>query len=408
MPFPSGTPVVTLTGSLPSAVAGTPFAGRIVLTPSAELVDSTRHAIYPGGGAQEFDTAGTFAVQVIPNNAAGIAPTGWRWQIDLQPTGGRRVTFWADIHGNSGDTIQLDSLIPVSAPGGGTSTTGTAGPAGASAYQVAVTNGFSGTVTQWLASLVGATGTTGPQPPLGAAGAGDTIALKSTDPTTTNARTPTAHKASHATGGTDALTPADIGAYTAAAGADLDNLRPDLPAEQGLLAWTYDPNMAGHVTAQSNAGVAGRITLVRLIIRKQITWSNIWIGLAGVDAGAVLSNCYLGVYDSSGNLKGTTADISSSLMSGATAKPLTLVTPFTAAPGTYYVALLLNGTWATNSLTLKSSGAGISVNAGLTVPNLRYSNILTGQTSLPTTLALASQATSIVNTGWGSQWYGVS
>ncbi|MFD8142503.1 hypothetical protein [Streptomyces sp. NPDC059708] len=182
----------------------------------------------------------------------------------------------------------------------------------------------------------------------------------------------------------------------------------DLPGEQNLLSWTYDPCQAGHVTAQSNAGVAGRITLTRIPIRQTITWSNVWIGLAGVDAAAVLSNCYLGVYDSSGTLKGTTADISTSLMSGATAKALPLVTPFSAAPGMYYVAMLLNGTWATNSLTFKASGAGISVNAGLTAPNLRYSNLLTGQTSLPSTLTLASQSTSIINTGWGSQWYGVS
>ena len=180
------------------------------------------------------------------------------------------------------------------------------------------------------------------------------------------------------------------------------------PSEQGLLAWTYDPNMAGHVTAQSNAGVAGRITLVKIPIREQITWSNIWFGLSGVDGAASLANCYLGVYDSAGNLKGTTADISSSLMSGATAKAVALVTPFTAAPGTYFIAMLLNGTWTTNSLTFKASGAGISVNAGLTAPNLRYSNLLTSQTSLPSSLTLASQSTSIINTGWASQWYGVS
>lgn len=180
------------------------------------------------------------------------------------------------------------------------------------------------------------------------------------------------------------------------------------PSEQGLLAWTYDPNMAGHVTAQSSGGVAGRITLVKIPIREQVTWSSIWFGLSGVDAGASLANCYLGVYDSAGSLKGTTADISSSLMSGATAKSVALTSSFTAAPGSYFIAMLLNGTWSTNSLTFKASGAGVSVNAGLTAPNLRYSNILTSQTSLPSSLTLSSQATNIINTGWASQWYGVS
>lgn len=182
----------------------------------------------------------------------------------------------------------------------------------------------------------------------------------------------------------------------------------DLPSEQGLLAWTYDPNMAGHVTAQSSGGVAGRITLVRIPIRRTITWSNVWIGLSGVDAGASLSNCYLGVYNSAGTLMGTTADVSASLMTGATAKALPLATAFTATPGMYFIAMLLNGTWTTNSLTFKASGAGVSVNAGLTAPNLRYSSLLTGQTSLPSTVTLANQATTIITTGWASQWYGVS
>ncbi|MFF4580262.1 hypothetical protein ACFY15_18025 [Streptomyces sp. NPDC001373] len=48
------------------------------------------------------------------------------------------------------------------------------------------------------------------------------------------------------------------------------------------------------------------------------------------------------------------------------------------------------------------------MNAGLAAPNLRYSNMLTGQTSSPASLTLASQSTSIINTGWASQWYGVS
>ncbi|MFJ6795071.1 hypothetical protein [Streptomyces sp. NPDC091268] len=180
------------------------------------------------------------------------------------------------------------------------------------------------------------------------------------------------------------------------------------PQDQNLLAWTGDPNDAGHVTAQSAAGVGGRITLVRIVLREQITWSNIWLGLAGIDPNAQLSHCYLGVYDAEGRLAAATADISPQLMTDAIAKPLPLAKPFTAAPGTYFIALLLNGNWATNGLTLKSTGAGISVNAGLTPPKLRYSTVLTGQTSLPATLNLADQSTSTINTGWASQWYGVS
>lgn len=44
---------------------------------------------------------------------------------------------------------------------------GSAGSPGISAYQVAVSQGYSGTITQWLQSLIGATGSVGPQGPPG-------------------------------------------------------------------------------------------------------------------------------------------------------------------------------------------------------------------------------------------------
>jgi hypothetical protein len=180
------------------------------------------------------------------------------------------------------------------------------------------------------------------------------------------------------------------------------------PADQGLSAWTYDPNEAGHVTAQTSAGVAGRITLTKLILRTTITWSRIWYGLAGVDAGAVLANCYLGVYNAAGTRVGVSPDLSADLMASAVAKPATLTAPFTAPAGEYYIAMLLNGTWTTNNLTFKASGAGSSVNANLSPPRLRYSNMLTAQTALPATLDLTQQTSTIVSGGWGSQWYGIN
>ncbi|MEV7364262.1 hypothetical protein [Streptomyces sp. NPDC091299] len=411
--FPDGTPVVTLTGTLPSAVAGAGFGGQVVLTPSAILTDPARHAVYAGGGKVDI-VDGSFTVELIPNDAAGIAPDGWRWYVDVQPSRGQRIAFWADIHGADGATVHLDDLVPAQAPGGGNAGGGEGLP-GKSAYEIAVEQGFNGTVSQWLASLVGPAGATGATGPTGATGAtgpkGDTGAQGPAG--TDGAQGPKGDKGDTGDQGPQGLQgiqgiqgpKGDTGA-TGPAGQD--GYVTDYPSEQNLLAWTYDPNMAGHVTAQSSGGVGGRVSLSRIILREQITWTNIWIGLSGVDAAATLANCYLGVYDSTGTLKGVTADISSSLMTGAVAKPLALTTPFTAAPGTYFIAMLLNGTWTTNSLTFKASGAGSSVNAGLTAPNLRYSSVLTGQTSLPASINLATQATTIITTGWDSQWYGIS
>lgn len=184
-----------------------------------------------------------------------------------------------------------------------------------------------------------------------------------------------------------------------------------VPEDQNLKWWTGDPNDAGHVTAHSAGGVGGRVTLVRAKFRRPILVSNIWLGLSGLPntaGGDVLANCYIGLYDVNGNRVAVSADVSADLTTGAIAKPLAMTTPYLAKPGIYFIALLLNGTWTTNSFTLKATGGGVSVNAGLAAPLLRYSTLLTSQTTLPTSLTLSNQATSTINTGWGSQWYAIS
>ncbi|MFF3928296.1 collagen-like domain-containing protein [Streptomyces hirsutus] len=136
--------------------------------------------------------------------------------------------------GNSGTEADfLDSLRGQPGTPGTAGTDGEDGEDGTSAYEVAVASGFTGTQAEWLASLVGPRGEQGPQPPLGAAGAGPAIALRSDDPTTTNPRTPTAHAASHATGGTDPVTPTAIGAYPAADGNSLNGYVTDLQTRMG-------------------------------------------------------------------------------------------------------------------------------------------------------------------------------
>lgn len=416
MVFPTGTPVVTLTGTLPAAVLGTGYEGRIVLTPSATLIDSTRHAVYPGGGAADL-TAGQFSVQLIPSNAAGIQPDGWLWEVDVQPANGRRIIFWAEINGNNGDTIQLDSLVPVPAPDG---TPVQVGPPGASAYEIAVDNGFSGTVTEWLASLIGAkgdtgatgpagatgatgakgdtggqgpqgtqglkgdtgaAGATGPQPSLGAAGAGPTIALRSDDPTTTNSRPPTAHAASHASGGSDLVTPAAIGALSLASYGNAW-----APSDHGLTSWAFDP------AASSPTGTtlsAGFIYLVELVLRQPATISKVHAVLGAAGSTLTAGQCLAGLYDASGNRVAITAD-QSTVWNTAGNKAMPLTASYSAAAGKYYAALLFNGTTSPTFACGSTLGAAFTPgNANLSASSYRFCRSAAGQTALPATITLS-------------------
>lgn len=79
----------------------------------------------------------------------------------------------AAVPGPKGDTGP-QGATGAQGPKGDTGATGPQGPAGKdgnSAYQIAVSNGFTGTQTQWLASLKGATGAQGPKGDTGATGA---------------------------------------------------------------------------------------------------------------------------------------------------------------------------------------------------------------------------------------------
>jgi hypothetical protein len=140
--FPPGAQTITVTGSFPIPVGGGPRTGRVVFTPSARLVDDTQHAIYSGGGSVDLDENGTFTAVLLCNDDPDIQPTGWRWRVDEQPSGGPRATYWIDLPHTLGATVDLSELAEVDAPdggggggGGGSSTpTGPAGGALAGSY----------------------------------------------------------------------------------------------------------------------------------------------------------------------------------------------------------------------------------------------------------------------------------
>lgn len=140
-----------------------------------------------------------------------VPATGTHW------VGGIRADL-SDAVTGGGSVVYLPGPQGDPGPAGADGEDGAPGAPGASAYQVAIAEGFAGTQEEWLASLEGPQGDpgpAGPQPELGAAGAGADIALRSTDPTTTDPRTPTAHAATHGFGGSDPITAAAIDAEPA-------------------------------------------------------------------------------------------------------------------------------------------------------------------------------------------------
>jgi len=271
-------PQRTITGTYVNPVTGKLYDGTndrghyLIFEPyPAVWTDQDGNQILLGSGRVNLDEEGSFSKDLVCTDGVDVLPSGRLWRIVQHVGHSSSANYFAIPDGDGpldiSDLLSVEiagvPYVPVPGPPGPQGPPGQAGGEngadGKSAYEIAVEEGFVGTVDQWLESLVGepgpqgdpgaagedgapgaqgvqgiqgvqgvpgatgAQGDPGPQPPLGDAGDGPTVALKSDDPTTVDSRTPTAHAASHASAGSDVLTPAAIGAYTASAGAGLDD-----------------------------------------------------------------------------------------------------------------------------------------------------------------------------------------
>jgi hypothetical protein len=181
-----------------------------------------------------------------------------------------------------------------------------------------------------------------------------------------------------------------------------------LPSDNNLLYATGDPSSSGSTWVPTGATASGIVYLSKIRLAVAITMTNLWYGLSGAAGGAATTGNYFGVYDTTGTLQAVTSDLTSVYNGSTGAKEAAFVTPYSAAAGTYFIATLVNGTWAANTWSLKATGGGVTANAGLSAPSLKFSNLLTGQTTLPGTITLANQVTSAVAAGACSQWFGIS
>jgi hypothetical protein len=176
------------------------------------------------------------------------------------------------------------------------------------------------------------------------------------------------------------------------------------PADQGLLAWNYDPSAAG-TTWNATSGTNGYLFLTAMLLRVPATLTAVRYGLSGAQtSGLTVGENLIGLYDASGNLLAQTADLTALWSSTANQKVLTSnwTAPYAAAAGTYYVAWLYNG--VSSGLNFKGSGAGTTANAGASAGSMRYSMVSGSYTALPNPINLSNQATPVP---FNNQWVGL-
>jgi hypothetical protein len=149
------------------------------------------------------------------------------------------------------------------------------------------------------------------------------------------------------------------------------------PDQQGWLAWNYDPVYCSNA---SNL-VTQTVAVAKIILPVAITVTNIAIHVVNTGSSLTSGQSLVGFYDSGGTQRAVSADQSGSWTS-AGLKTIAMTTPYPAAAGTYFIALLCNGTTPMGPARTNSSGA-IIANAGLAAANFRFGIAATSQTSMP-------------------------
>ncbi|MGW1949061.1 hypothetical protein ACWCRC_32660, partial [Streptomyces sp. NPDC001940] len=262
MPFPAGVQTVTLTAGASGyhGMDGAPYQGTIRLTPSVSRVTSAEYGVIALGPVTiALDPSGNFTEDFLAVDAQGFEPSGWTYRVDEEftnapnraynislPAGAPVVALpsLARVESSTG-TVHSPAVLSVNGETGVVDLTAVdveADPAGTAASAVAGhlaatdAHGDRAWATAQVATRAAATtqiiagtglsggGTLAEDLTLTVAfGATGTAACVGNDARLSDVRTPTAHAASHAATGADAITPAAIGAYAAAAGTALES-----------------------------------------------------------------------------------------------------------------------------------------------------------------------------------------
>lgn len=154
-----------------------------------------------------------------------------------------------------------------------------------------------------------------------------------------------------------------------------------------LLAMMYDPAMAGNSTAL----VSGTVYMFRMDFTGPVTISSAAISLVTAGSGLTAGQNLAGLYTAAGTQVAVSADQSAAwTVAGEHTAAFTV--PYAAAAGTYYLAILSNGTTPISPVRTAFTGTSAArINRGLTATNARWTTGPAAQTSLPASITMASR-----------------
>ncbi|MFI5687925.1 hypothetical protein [Streptomyces sp. NPDC051636] len=228
MPFPVGVQTVTVTAGASGyhMLDGTPYAGTFRFTPSVSRVASAVHGVIALGTVNvTLGASGQFTEDpdLLATDAEGFEPSGWTYRVDEEFTNAPGRAYNISLPASSG-TVSLPSLIDVEASDGSP----------VSMPAVLSVNGRTGVVTGLLetaSNLSDLASAGAARSNLGLGGAATlnvgttagTVAAGN-DSRLSDARTPTAHAATHGSGGSDPVTvvQSQVTGLTAALGGKAD------------------------------------------------------------------------------------------------------------------------------------------------------------------------------------------
>lgn len=156
--LPEYVDTVTVTGRYLTP-AGEPLTGSLVWrAPGLITFDgpgAESDVMLSGPVTVPLDATGSFAVTLPATDAPGMDPIGWAYTVTEQLVGVASNRSYSVLLPRDVPEVNLADIAPTD-PSKGTYVRG------ASAYEVAVAEGFTGTPEEWLASLVGPMGPAGP------------------------------------------------------------------------------------------------------------------------------------------------------------------------------------------------------------------------------------------------------